>query len=339
MKNFTRVIFLVLVSLTFLPTAFAADPYVGKLGINFHLVPHFNKPEWTWTPTIRFRLYGPVTSSDSVWVEYTLPNGKPLLKVQCENVSAIEDGENQVINDCGYRQEDDVATNATGPVGFQIKIVNGLSGTTVKLFSGKFTVGKQLYNPEKLPDRTKQFYYYVDHDWRLPMAYVSTFYGDLSNDLLCEVWLKTPIKDNSKVKAFLMFNGKQVAEAWGSFPMRAAAPETPSQEYHLLQFHFDAMVEPPPSDSLEGHYKLYQNPGEYEIKVLRDGVLSRSLKFSIGKDGKPVDAGGIIQQNKIAKEGSLVPVQVLGNSDGVWNKTAWKTDAFWGNPATGFNVP
>ena len=47
MKNF---ILLILVTLTFLPSAFATDPYVGKLGINFHLVPHFNKPEWTWTP-------------------------------------------------------------------------------------------------------------------------------------------------------------------------------------------------------------------------------------------------------------------------------------------------
>ena len=84
-------------------SAFAAEPSVGKLGINFHLVPHFNKPEWTWTPSIRFRIYGPLASSDVVWVEYTLPNGKPFVKVQCENISAINDGENLVVNDCGFR--------------------------------------------------------------------------------------------------------------------------------------------------------------------------------------------------------------------------------------------
>jgi len=339
MKTYKRASLLPVFLFLFAHAMFAAEPSIGKLGINFHLVPHTNKPEWTWTPTIRFRLYGPIVSSDTLVVEYTLPNGKPLLKVQCENVSAIAEDENLVVNDCGYRQEDDVATNATGPVAFQIKVVNGLSGTSKQLFSGKFTVGKQLYNPEKLPDRTKQFYYYVDHDWRLPMAYVSTFYGDLSNDLFCEVWVKTPIKDNAAVKAYLMSNGKQVAEASASFTLRATPPDTPAQEYHLLQFHFNALVEQPPSDSLEGHFKLYQNPGEYEIKVLRDGVLSRSLKFTIGKNGKPVDTGGIVQQNGLAKEGAVVPVQVLGNSDGVWNKTAWKTDAIWGNPPVGFTVP
>ena len=72
--------------------AFAAEPFIGKLGINFHLVPHFNKPEWTWTPSIRFRINGPLASSDMVWVEYTLPNGKPFVKVQCENIYAIKRG-------------------------------------------------------------------------------------------------------------------------------------------------------------------------------------------------------------------------------------------------------
>jgi hypothetical protein len=35
----------------------------------------------------------------------------------------------------------------------------------------------------------------------------------------------------------------------------------------------------------------------------------------------------------------IVPVQVLGDSDGAWDKNAWKTDAFYGNPLTGFAAP
>ncbi|MEO8436718.1 MAG: hypothetical protein ABI596_17605 [Pyrinomonadaceae bacterium] len=332
--------FLALLLVLFLfQTAFAAEPSLGKLGINFHLVPHFNKAEWTWTPSIRFRIYGPIASSDVVWVEYTLPNGKPFVKVQCENISAISDSENIVVNDCGFRQEDDQATNLTGLFGFQIKLANELNGTNKRLFSGKFNVSKNLYNPEKLPDRTRQFYYYVDHDWRLPMAYLGVFYGDLSNDLFCELWLKNRILDQSKVLAFLMYNGKQVAEASASFTIAATPPETPQYSYQAVQFHFNALVEKPPSDSLEGHFKLYQNPGEYEIKVLRDGKLARTLKFSIGNDGRPVDANGLVKQNSIAKEGALVPVQVLGDADGVWNKTAWKTEAFWNNPVPGLSIP
>jgi len=34
----------------------------------------------------------------------------------------------------------------------------------------------------------------------------------------------------------------------------------------------------------------------------------------------------------------IVPVQVIGDQDGMWNKTAWKTDAFYGNPLTGFTA-
>ena len=198
---------------------------------------------------------------------------------------------------------------------------------------------KSLYNPEKLPDRNKQFYYYVDHDWRLPLAYVGIFYGDLSNDLLCEVWVKNRIIDRSKILAYLMYNGKQVAEASASFTLQATPPETPLQEYQLLQFRFNALVEKPPSDSLESFFKLYENPGEYEVKVLRDGKLARTLKFSIGRDGRPVDSNGIVKQNGIAKEGALVPVQVLGDSDGIWSKTAWKTEALWNNPVTGLSIP
>jgi len=331
--------FALLLVLFVFQTAFAAEPSIGKLGINFHLVPHFNKPEWTWTPSIRFRINGPVASSDVLWVEYTLPSGKPFVKVQCENIYAIKDDENILVNDCGFRQEDDQATNLTGLFGFQIKLANELNGTNKTLFSGKFNVGKNLYNPEKLPDRTRQFYSYVDHDWRLPVAYLGIFYGDLSNDLLCEVWIKNRIIDQSKILAFLMYNGKQVAEASASFTLQATPPETPQHSYQLVQFHFNALVEKPPSDSLESFFKLYENPGEYEIKVLRDGKLARALKFSIGKDGRPVDSGGIVKQNAIAKEGALVPVQVLGEGDGIWSKVAWKTEAFWSNPVTGLSIP
>jgi hypothetical protein len=34
----------------------------------------------------------------------------------------------------------------------------------------------------------------------------------------------------------------------------------------------------------------------------------------------------------------IVPVQIIGDQDGPWNKTAWKTDAFYGNPLTGFTA-
>ncbi|HEV7473994.1 MAG TPA: hypothetical protein VGN90_08095 [Pyrinomonadaceae bacterium] len=32
----------------------------------------------------------------------------------------------------------------------------------------------------------------------------------------------------------------------------------------------------------------------------------------------------------------IVPVQVIGDQDGTWDKTAWKTESFYGNPLMGF---
>ncbi len=34
----------------------------------------------------------------------------------------------------------------------------------------------------------------------------------------------------------------------------------------------------------------------------------------------------------------LLPVRVMGNAD-KWNPATWKTDAFYGNPLTGFTPP
>ena len=64
----------------------------------------------------------------------------------------------------------------------------------------------------------------------------------------------------------------------------------------------------------------------------------RSLKFSVDAEGKLVD-NGIGTANKLGNSRIIVPVQVLGDSDGPWDKNAWKTDAFYGNPLSGFTAP
>ena len=41
----------------------------------------------------------------------------------------------------------------------------------------------------------------------------------------------------------------------------------------------------------EGVFFLDKNPGEYEIKVLRQQKLARSAAFTVGADGRIVDNG------------------------------------------------
>ncbi len=72
--------------------------------------------------------------------------------------------------------------------------------------------------------------------------------------------------------------------------------------------------------------------------MLCGGALCRETKFSIGPDGKFVD-NDIVAANKINSTAILYPVKVVGSGDGQWQPLAWKTDAFYGNPLTGFTAP
>jgi hypothetical protein len=82
---------------------------------------------------------------------------------------------------------------------------------------------------------------------------------------------------------------------------------------------------------------MSENAGDYEVKILYKGHLVRSIKFAVDAEGKIVD-NGIAAANKLGNNRVIVPVQILGDSDGQWDKNAWKTDAFYGNPLTGFTA-
>ena len=74
------------------------------------------------------------------------------------------------------------------------------------------------------------------------------------------------------------------------------------------------------------------------MKVLRDGELARSAKFTVGPDGRLVD-NGITQQNSLGGVAMILPVKVIGAGDGQRDPNAWKTGAFYGNPLTSFTAP
>ena len=83
---------------------------------------------------------------------------------------------------------------------------------------------------------------------------------------------------------------------------------------------------------------MYKNLGEYEIKILQNGKLARTAKFTMGSGGKLVDTG-IGRQSALGTGRIVVPVQVVGDQDGTFDRNAWKTEAFYGNPMTGFLAP
>lgn len=82
---------------------------------------------------------------------------------------------------------------------------------------------------------------------------------------------------------------------------------------------------------------MAENPGEYEFKLIWNNKLARSIKFTVGPNGK-VD-NGIATANKLGTGRVIAPVTVIGDQDGLWDRTGWKTEAFYGNPLTGFTAP
>ncbi len=123
-----------------------------------------------------------------------------------------------------------------------------------------------------------------------------------------------------------------MAETSFGADMTYSVEENDAAEFTRLQFRFNALIQKPEA-SYDSWWKLYENPGEYEIKVLRKGELARVIKFTIGKDGKPVESE-IGKEIKSGYDGIIVPIQLVGNSDGTLNQTILKS-GWWGNSISG----
>jgi len=66
------------------------------------------------------------------------------------------------------------------------------------------------------------------------------------------------------------------------------------------------------------------------------GKAARSIKFTV-KPGGSFD-NGIGTSNSLGNDRIIYSVTVIGDQDGMWDKAAWKTDAFYGNPLMGFTA-
>jgi hypothetical protein len=299
------------------------------LGITIEAKANFDNPEWRWTPVIGFRLLGPVNSGSQITVDFTLPNGSPFVTLKCD-MPRIDEGSSSRIGGCGFNNPDAAkATNLQGLFGFQIKLDSKV------LYSGKFNVSRILYNPDGTPAKNKQFYYFVDNDWRLNFAYVGTFFGDTSNNIYTEFWIKNRIQNKADFSAQLFYNGKQIAETSPSFVLESYPKENQKQEYTNIGLNFPALMTEPEAVGFDDYFRVFKNPGDYEIKLVREGKPARSIKFSVGRDGKLVPNG---VGTDLIGGGIIVPNQILGDTDGVFNKLAWK-EGVWGNPIKNLLVP
>jgi hypothetical protein len=302
---------------------------------------------WSWMPELSFTVVGPINTGSAFVVDFTNEAGAPWYSVECETPASDGTRWQRIGTPTITTHIDKRTTLATGVFGFTIRLRNELSGANEKVMSGKYKVTK-FHIGNNLPAFKNQFEYVVDQDWNLPIGYL---YFNTPSDqsmppLVVSMWFRGEL-DNTKLAAYLFFNGKQIGstkEQTGSADYDSAifANSHEGTRWERWKFSWGQVrgwnADTSSANNTSQLFFLAANPGEYEVKVLRDGDLARSAKFTVGADGRLVD-NGITQKNNLGGLAMVLPVKLLGTGDGQWDANAWKTDAFYGNPLTGFSAP
>lgn len=312
---------------------------------------------FSWVPKMEFRVNGPIASGSQLYAEFTIPGTGPWVKFDCET-GEVQQGR-WWKTECGARDiPEEKGSTYTGPVNFTIKLRNELAGSDSTLFTGRMKVAKAHSN-ETGPDYVNHFVYYVDDDWNLPIGYLYLTPDDLTGmkfpGFNMAFWVRG---DPTNFQPHLFYQGKEVGKInYGSDEVGRAGCEA-DIEKQTTQYVDDSLPQkakwsrvvcsfpnikgwdttgeerntfPGQTGSI---HLIKSNPGDYELKVLWRNHLARSIKFKVGADGS-LD-NGIATANKLGSNRVILPVQIIGDQDGTWDKSAWKTDAFYGNPLTGF---
>jgi hypothetical protein len=311
---------------------------------------------WSWVPRIKFRVNGPLGSGSRLYVEFTQPGGNsPWLKFDCDT-GEIQKGY-WWETECGGRQVEDKNTTAVGLVNFAVKLRNELAGTDSTLFTGKAKVEKALSN-ESRPKAANKFVYFVNHDWNLPIGYIyytrDSVFGWDYPVFNVAFWVRG---EAVGMEPHIFYKGQEIGRIFSdgiqvgkpgcdakvenqtthyvndSLPQKAKWARVECTFYTVKRWDKTQGGQPNSKEM----FMTSANPGDYEVKILRANRLARSIKFTVGPEGR-LD-WSITDANKLGSDRGIVPVTVIGDQDGQWDKTAWKTDAFYGNPLNGFTAP
>ena len=297
-----------------------------------------NYGTFSWTPTIMFNFEGAAPNGSHFYAVVSMPNGSPWVELDCE----WKDNKSNYYQCGGPNVAEEKGIIATGVFPFTIKMRNELRGIDQTLFAGKVRIDKAPDDSGTPAERARKSSFFPVQDWALPVGYV--YYSPLENFLYTAFWVRGT---SGRIAPHVFYRGKNVGPAQepscrdalevGDAYIRSVKPApvwrfVECQLYIPFKDRGDEYRTPP-------HY-LMSNPGEYEIKVLRDDELSRSIKFTVEPDGKLAGGVPVLYTVRWAdgdrQPGVIVPVTILDGQDGQWDKSAWKTEAFYGNLLKGF---
>ena len=298
---------------------------------------------WSWTPQVEFQILGPVPGGSQWMFEVTTPDGKPWISFK---LPTQEVGDDELVTvkgpDLDQNELEKKAITQTGLFPFKITLKNALAGSNDVLFSGKFKVA--TYAPDQaIPEYKGKQEFYVVQDWHLPIGYI--WYDPKLDEnvpaISVQMWFRGT-RSGGKMEGVMFYKGQQIATATaGNESEISTGVGDPEGRWGLWQFQF-AKVRGYNHDSSannwSGVFFLDKNPGDYEIKVLREQKLARSATFSVGADGRIVD-NGIAKQNNLGGIRMVLPVKIIGDQDVKYDPLSWKTDALYGNGLAGFTAP
>ncbi len=299
---------------------------------------------WSWTPQISFQILGPVPGGSQWMFEASTPDGKPWVSYK---LRTDEVGNDELVTikgpDLDENELEKKAITQTGLFPFKITLKNALAGTNTAVFEGKFKVA--TYAPDQaIPEYKGKQEFYVVQDWRLPIGFI--WYDPTVDEnvpvISVQMWFRGT-HSGGKMEGVLFYKGQQVGSVNASNTEEiSTGVGDPQGRWGLWTFQFLKVRgynhDPSTATSYPETFFLDKNPGDYEIKVLREQKLARSATFSVGSDGRIVD-NGLAKQNKLGGIRMVLPIKIIGDQDLKYDPMSWKTDTLYGVGLSGFTAP
>lgn len=308
--------------------------------VNYWKEPNL-KNYWSWMPKVEVAVAGPVSDTSYVTFEFFTPDGKPWYSYDTSTFSVAEGKYHYIESEAVPRWTDKRSTILTGVFSFKMTLKNALQGTNKLLYQGKFNVKKSFAGTSH-PDFKNQYLFYVEQDWILPVAYLNGNARQNADSpfFLASMWFRGNL--DGKLKAYLFYNGKQIDNSdvsGGSLQTNTIFSEGDSEnKFRWEQWTFNFYKTRFFDNQNGNNFHLFKrSPGNYEIKVLLDDEIVRTIAFTVGVDGNITDSG-IAKSNEMTGFGVIVPAKINSVKEGTINLLSYKTDAFYGNPLVGFSI-
>src|SRR5262249_22687234 len=273
-----------------------------------------------WVPLIRFNDYYRNDKPLNYTVDYFNPDGSLWYSEKLEQGTLSADGTVMFQSPSPY----DGVFNTKSTVGtgvYSFKITS--QDTKEVLYQGKFKVGK--FSRANNPQEKNKVDFYVEHDWLLPFAMIG-FHHSLSEigamPPLISVWLKGLV-NAGELEGRIFYKGRQIASTkdgggvsdYDERTTEYAPPFAPNNIWKRWEFQWkDFLVD---NNGIFNHanfpnaFFADKNPGDYTVKIYRNGAQIRELSFTVDADGRFV-VPDYMKQMFLPYYRIILPVKIIG---------------------------